>query len=190
MIAYDMQDTHGWVDLGLSVKWAKCNIGAAKPEDYGDYFAWGETTPKSSYYSDTSKTYGKHIGNIKCNPQYDAARANWGGTWRLPTWAECQELRDQCVWEWDSQGGHSGSRVTSKINGNSIFLPASGWRFGPLVCLIGRLSCYWGATPDPTDDHFACYFYSDSSRFGVGWYFRHYGYPIRPVCGSENQENE
>ena len=177
---------HDWVDLGLSVKWATCNIGAASPEDYGDYFAWGETTPKSSYTSDTSKTRNKHIEDIKGNPQYDAARANWGGAWRLPTKVECEELIDQCVWEWFSQGGHNGSRVTSKINGNSIFLPASGWCLCALKFCIGKSCCYWNSTPDPNDDVFAGYLYSELSKIHVGWYFRQYGYPIRPVCGHDD----
>uniref|UniRef100_UPI0025B2398C PEGA domain-containing protein n=2 Tax=uncultured Muribaculum sp. TaxID=1918613 RepID=UPI0025B2398C len=79
---------HEYVDLGLSVKWAACNVGASSPEDYGNYYAWGETATKAEYTESNSKTYGKTMGDISGNPQYDAARANWGGTWRLPTKAE------------------------------------------------------------------------------------------------------
>ena len=91
---------HEYVDLGLSVKWATCNVGASKPEDYGNDYAWGETSTKSSYTSDSSKTYGKQMNDIKGNSQYDAARANWGGTWRLPTGAELEELKNKCTWRW------------------------------------------------------------------------------------------
>lgn len=183
--AFSTTDTtcaHDWVDLGLSVRWATCNIGAAHPEDFGDYFAWGETTPKPSYTTSNCKNRGTHIGDIKGNPLYDAARANWGAAWRLPTKEECEELRDLCDWEWTSEGGHNGCRVTSKINGNSIFLPASGWRFGTLTFSMGQSSYYWGSTPDPSNDDLSCYLCSDSSKFNVGWYFRQYAYPIRPVC--------
>ncbi len=76
---------HEYVDLGLSVKWATCNVGATKPEEYGNYYAWGETATKSEYTEDNSLTYGKQMRDISGNAQYDAATANWGGTWRMPT---------------------------------------------------------------------------------------------------------
>ena len=137
---------HEWVDLGLSVKWATCNVGATLPSDYGDYFAWGEISTKSSYTVNNSKTYNKPMGDIAGNSQYDAARANWGSTWRMPTEKEFQELSDQCTWTWTSQGGHSGYRVTSKTNGNSIFLPAAGFRGGSLN-YVGSFGNYWSADP-------------------------------------------
>lgn len=172
---------HEWIDLGLSVKWATCNVGAEKPEDYGDYFAWGEPMTKSSYTASNCKTYGIRTGDIKGNPTFDAACASWGGTWRLPTKGECQELVDKCIWTWVSQEGYSGYRVTSKINGNSIFLPAAGWRYGPLSFNIGEFGNYWGATPDESNAKFACYFHFKSSVHVIGWYFRQYGYSVRPV---------
>lgn len=178
----DTINNHEWIDLGLSVKWATCNIGAEKPEDYGDYFAWGEPTTKPSYTADTSKTHGRSIGDIKGYSQYDAARASRGSTWRLPTKEECQELVDKCVWEWTSLCGHNGYRVTSKINSNSIFLPAAGWRFGALTFNIGELGNYWSSTPDKYHDMLAGYFHFNSSSHYAGWYFRQYGYSIRPVC--------
>ena len=76
---------HGYVDLGLSVKWATCNVGATSPEDYGHYFAWGERCPKEEYTRENSLTYRKDMSDIAGNPQYDAATANWGGNWRMPT---------------------------------------------------------------------------------------------------------
>ena len=86
---------HEWVDLDLSVKWATTNVGASSPSDYGYYFAWGETSTKSEYTEANSRTRKTSMGDIAGNDAYDAARANWGGTWRLPTKAECEELKNQ-----------------------------------------------------------------------------------------------
>ncbi len=94
-------NSYEYVDLGLSVKWATCNVGADSPSDYGDYFAWGEPETKKEYID----TWGKGMGGIAGNPQYDAARANWGGTWRLPTADEMKELIDKCKWEWTTYEG-------------------------------------------------------------------------------------
>lgn len=136
---------HEWVDLGLSVKWATCNVGASKPSSYGNYYAWGETTTKSTYTEENSKTWGKSIGsNIAGNATYDAARANWGDTWRLPTAAEFQELLDKCTWTWTTQGGNNGYRVTGP-NGNSIFLPAAGI-YGEWLDWIGHQGNYLSST--------------------------------------------
>ena len=139
---------YDWVDLGLSVKWATKNVGADSPSDYGGYFAWGEISTKSSYTKDNSKTYNKPMGDIAGNSQYDTARANWGSTWRMPTEKEFQELSDQCTWTWTSQGGHAGYRVTSKTNGNSIFLPAAGYRDGQSLHYVGSYGHYWSAGPN------------------------------------------
>ena len=131
------------VDLGLSVKWASVNIGANKPEEYGDYFAWGETEPKKKYdYSTYKWLQGKYYTLSKYNTDYDygnvidnkivldkeddAAVANWGGSWRMPTLTECIELNENCVWTPITQNGVKGYQIKSKKNGNSIFLPAAG----------------------------------------------------------------
>ena len=171
---------HQWVDLGLSVKWATCNVGASSPSDYGGYYAWGETRTKSEYTEDNSSTYGINIGDISGDIRYDAARANWGGTWRLPTQAEMQELIGKCTWTWTSQGGHNGYRVTGP-NGSSIFLPAAGYRGGSSLNLAGDACSYWSSTPDESDagNAYALYFFSsDLSR---GWDDRYYGQSVRPV---------
>ena len=171
---------HEWVDLGLSVKWATCNVGATSPSDYGDYFAWGEISTKSSYTEDNSKTYKKHMGDIAGNSQYDAARVNWGSTWRMPTKKEFQELKDQCIWTWTSQGGHSGYRVTSKTNGNSIFLPAAGCRNGKSLNGIGSSGNYWSA--GPSSDTYGCFLYFRSSSVDPQSYgHRANGFSVRPV---------
>ena len=171
---------HEWVDLGLSVKWATCNVGATLPSDYGDYFAWGEIRTKSSYTEYNSKTYKKHMGDIAGNSQYDAARANWGSTWRMPTKKEFQELKDQCIWTWTSQGGHSGYRVTSKTNGNSIFLPAAGWRSGKSLYSVGSSGYYWSAGPNSNTYGCSLHFHSSIVLPQYGNY-RAYGFSVRPV---------
>ena len=130
--------THSYVDLGLSVKWATCNIGAETPEEYGEFFAWGEVEPKENYSWRTykwSNTTGSTLTKYNTESSYgivdnktqldisdDAASANWGGDWRMPTAAEWEELRRECTWTWSNKG----YKVTSDINGKSIFLPAAG----------------------------------------------------------------
>ena len=171
---------HEWVDLGLSVKWATCNVGATLPSDYGDYLAWGEISTKSSYTENNSKTYNKHMGDIAGNSQYDAARANWGSTWRMPTEKEFQELQDQCTWTWRSQGGHKGYRITSKTNGNSIFLPAAGSRYEKSLYLVGSNGYYWSAGPSNTTDGRHLLFNS-GNVFPQSYNSRAHGFSVRPV---------
>ena len=171
---------HGYVDLGLSVKWATCNVGANSPSDYGDYYAWGETSTKSSYDTDNSKTYRKIMGNIGGNSSYDVARYRWGGSWRLPTKAECQELVDKCTWTWTTQGGHNGYKVTGK-NGKSIFLPATGWRDGTSPKYVGEYGNYWGSTPYERGTDGAYNLGFNSSYHYVGWGYRDCGRSVRPV---------
>ena len=121
------------VDLGLSVSWSSCNLGAEKPEEYGDYYAWGETSPKSnftpenySYYDANSSQY-INIGENISGTEYDAATVNLGSDWRMPTKEEMNELMDKCTWEWTQISNINGYKVTG-INGNSIFIPAAGRR--------------------------------------------------------------
>ena len=139
---------HNWVDLGLSVKWATCNVGATSPEEYGDYFAWGETSTKRTYNWSTYKwskgswskgsediltkyctksNFGRVDNKTTLELADDAARAKWGGAWRMPTAAEWTELRTKCTWTWTTRNGVIGYTVKSNINGNSIFLPAAGY---------------------------------------------------------------
>ena len=130
------------VDLGLSVKWATFNLGATKPEDFGDYYAWGETEPKAFYSWDTYKWGGRESltkycssssfgyngftdNKISLDPEDDAAHVNWGGNWRMPTKSDLDELGDKCTFQWISMNGVNGCKVIGP-NGNSIFLPAAG----------------------------------------------------------------
>lgn len=149
------------VDLGLSVKWANMNVGASKPEDYGDYYAWGETTPKTTYDWTTYKwcngsknTMTKYCtdssyGTIDNNPTLeltdDAARVNWGGTWRMPTDGEIIELKDRCTWIWTTQNAVNGYLVKGP-NGNSIFLPAAGYRSEGSLNSAGSGGRYWSSS--------------------------------------------
>ena len=175
---------HEYVDLGLSVKWATCNVGALTPGEYGDYFAWGETETKSKYTAENSVTYKKRFGDISGDSRYDAARRNWGGSWRMPTKAECQELGDNCTCTRTTQGGHKGYKVTSKKNGNSIFLPAAGYRDGSSLYRQGEFGGYWSSTPHESDTGNAYHpgFHMGGHDVDVVWDVRYFGHAVRPVC--------
>ena len=174
---------HEWVDLGLSVKWATCNVGANTPEEYGNYYAWGETSTKSNYDDDNCKTWERSMSDIRGNSSYDAARANWGGSWRLPTKAEFDELISNCTRQWTTQNGVAGMRFTSKRNGNSIFLPAAGWRNGTSTIVAGEYGIYWSSTPYEGNSQYAYYLYflSGGSAYSDDWCYRYYGHTVRPV---------
>ena len=168
---------HDYVDLGLSVKWATCNVGANSPSDYGHYFAWGESKTKSSYTEDNSDTYKKKKYTFQ-----DAATINWGMNWRMPTEAEFQELLSNCTWTWITQDGHKGCKVTSKKNGNSIFLPAAGRMCDLLPSTAGTWGLYWSSSPNESHNKQAYdIFIIDGFGQGVGYSDRCDGLPIRPV---------
>ncbi len=171
-----------WVDLGLSVKWATCNVDASSPMGYGNYYAWGETSPKSEYRSSNCKTDERSMSDISGNSSYDAARANWGGSWRLPTKAECDELVNNCTLKWTTQNGVKGMFFTSKRNGNSIFFPAAGWRAGTSTRGASECGFYWSSTPFESDTQYAYYLYFDSGGSASTLrYYRTYGRQVRPV---------
>ena len=170
-----------YVDLGLSVKWATCNVGADSPEDYGNYYAWGETCTKHSYDGDNCSTYGVQLGNISGNPEYDVARYYWGGTWRMPTEGEMRELIDDCTWTRMTQNGIEGYKVTGP-NGNSIFLPAAGFRYGSSLDDSGSRGYYWSSTPcDYNLDCSAYYLFFTSDFQYMSSYYRNLGLSVRPV---------
>ena len=175
---------YGYVDLGLpsGLKWATCNVGADSPEDYGDYYAWGETSTKSSYGSGNCETWNKSIGDIKGTSR-DVAHVKWGGSWRMPTKAEFEELlnTDNCTGEWTTLNGKKGYKVTSCKNGNSIFLPAAGWRNGKSLDGTDAWGGYWSSTPGESSTQYAYRLYFYSSLHDTSWYYCYYGHTVRPV---------
>ena len=185
------------VDLGLSVKWATFNVGATKPEGYGDYFAWGETEPKSSYDwstykwcsgSDTSLTsyctkssYGTVDNKTVLDLSDDAAHVNWGEYWRMPTDAEWTELCENCAWKWIAQNGVNGWLVTSNTNSNSIFLPAAGRRLGTNLGYAGTYGRYWSSSLNPEKPSQSKRVSFKSDEVKRNNYDRTNGQSVRPV---------
>ena len=179
---------HEYVDLGLpsGLKWATCNVGANKPEECGYYYAWGETKTKEVYDTETSLTDGKKLGDFSGVERYDAARANWGGSWRMPTKSEFEELVNNCTWTFISIGGNSG-HIVEGPNGNSIFLPAAGYLEGQSKAKNhkGKEGHYWSSTPyggyyGAVDGAYYLYFLNGSES--VNWdYHRPNGLTVRPI---------
>ena len=198
---------HDYVDLGLpsGTLWATCNVGANAPEEYGDYFAWGETVPKETYAWSTYKYCNGEYNTItkySNNAEYgnngftdtltileacdDAATANWGVGWRMPTWEEMNELYDICTHEWTTQNGVNGGLFTGP-NGNSIFLPAAGRDGDSDFAFVGSAGFYWNSKLGWLYPLYACYFAVGSSGdFGYASQERFYGFSVRPVCQSQN----
>ena len=185
------EEGKGYVDLGLpsGIKWATCNVGANSPEEYGDYFAWGETSPKTTYYNWSnykycngdeysmtkycrSSEYGTVDNKTTLELSDDAAHVNWGGKWRMPTKAEYDELRSTyyCTWTWTTQNGVNGYRVTSKINGNSIFLPAA-----------GSYDIYWSSSLGTISCTAYCVQFNSANVVWANGY-RYGGQSVRAVC--------
>lgn len=181
------------VDLGLSVYWASCNLGAEKPEEYGDYYAWGETKTKNIYakenytyyYYDYVSNLSKYIdiGQNISGTEYDAATANLGKDWRIPTMDEINELINNCTWERVQINNVNGYKVTGQ-NGNSIFLPAAGCK-SIYEGGINMYLYYWTSTSfiNGYAYHLICVgtsIYCDDTRD------RYYGLVIRPVTTNPN----
>ena len=162
-------------------------MGATKPEDDGDYYAWGETTTKSDYcwstykHCDGTKISCHDLGSSICGTQYDVAHVKWGGSWQLPTLDQIKELLDKCIIEWTTINGVRGRRFTGP-NGGSIFLPAVGCRDGAELYFYGSWCSCWSGTPRTSlsDNAYDLYFYySDNADWGIN--YRYYGLSIRPV---------
>lgn len=182
MISFNV-DEHKAVDLGLSVKWATCNVGANAPQDYGSLFAWGEVTSKASYTETNYQYYSQYqydyIGTNICGTNHDVARKNWGTTWRLPTRSEVSELTIRCTWNADKVGGVNGYRVTGP-NGNSIFLPSAGYQDGTERKEVGTGGYYWTGTlnRDMPSSAYNLNFRGYDADWSAS---RAYGFTIRPV---------
>lgn len=196
-----------YVDLGLSVKWATCNVGATKPEEYGDYFAWGEIETKTDYswytYKWCNGSYGTQTKyNINSNygtvdnrttldPEDDVAHVKWGGSWRMPSYEELSELRNNCTWTWYSSGnsefgGVAGFKVTSNIEGYTdrfIFLPAAGYRYYTDLNDVGSVGYYWSSSLYASIPISAWFIYFESGYLDAYYFYdRSFGQSVRPVC--------
>ena len=201
------ENGYQYIELGLSVKWASFNVGTTKPEEYGDYYAWGETETKAYYgwstykwcngsYDtqtkyNTNSSYGTVDNKTTLDPEDDVAHVKWGGTWRMPTTSEQFELYHNCTWTWYSSGntefnGIAGYKVTSNKTGytdRSIFLPAAGFRDGTDLYSVGSGGLYWSSSlgTDRPGSAYHLNFSSDyrgtNSRTG-----RAGGFSVRPVC--------
>ena len=192
-------DSHEAVDLGLSVKWASCNVGANSPEDYGGYYRWGEIKEYNinsgeykyfqpielgdgtSYYS--PECWHNIVSNIS-GTSYDVAHVKWGRGWRMPTKDEVNELCEICSWQWTTINGINGYKVTGP-NGNFIFLPAAGFKLvyeEELIRDCGELCNYWagtlysGRTLDYQNLLFDGAYYDPMSVFYIDS-----GFSVRPV---------
>lgn len=179
---------YAYVDLGLpsGTKWAEHNIGTLFPEGQGDFFAWGEIEPKTNYTSDNCSSYHEDLGDISGNPDYDAAAAHWGDGWRMPTLEEMFELTQECIWSWTDENGVPGYKITSKTNGNHIFLPASGFRVNGDMIDQNVYGYYWTSTPyeeegAPPTFTKACFLDMCSYQAYCNWSLRRNGMTIRPV---------
>ncbi len=219
------------VDLGLpsGTKWANMNVGAEKPEDYGLFFAWGETVGYTSvgegnlidgwYYTMTDHSFdwasykwmnegqssweqinkyqvkegqtkgcwydgdGNFIGDGKPTLDLadDAARANWGGQWVMPTYEDMRELFDNTTSKWTTVNGINGRKFTSKTNGNSIFLPAAGCRNGSSLRDQTSYGRYWSSSVYPSRSYVARFLDFDSGGAYASCDGRLYGFSVRPV---------
>ena len=182
------------IDLGLRVKWANMNVGSKYIEDYGNYYAWGETSTKETYnwstYFDTNdggKTFTKYKnkgGKTVLDPEDDAAHVNWGGSWRMPTKAEWQELLDNCTWMWTTLNEICGYKVTSNKVGYTdkfIFLPAAGYCDGSDLLRVGSYGYYWSSSLDVDRSGYAWDLYFGSGDHDLGSVSRRRGRSVRPV---------
>ena len=197
----NMHNGHVYVDLGLpsGTLWATCNVGATKPEENGDYFAWGETKPKDEYNWKNYKwcdgqsnkltkycydsRYGKVDNKTILELCDDAANVNWGGDWRMPTKKEQDELKIFTTWTWINQNGIIGYKVTSRINGNSIFLPAAGFRCYSGLYYAGSNGSYWSSSLSLCYAYYLCFNLGNVS--GNDCYYHLNGLSVRPVLRVE-----
>ena len=174
------------VDLGLSVLWSDCNLGATTPEGFGEYFAWGETKPKEHYSKDNYMHYDHSmnqyldIGEDISGTKYDAAYVNIGNGWRMPTRTELQELKTNCEWEWVKRGNTLGYKVTGK-NGNYIFMPAGGCIFYSTVSSQNEWTEYWSSSDHQKYRGEAYLLVENGYNPVVISSDKIYGVPIRPV---------
>ena len=192
------KDGYEYVDLGLpsGLKWAAYNVGATKPEEYGGYYAWGETEEKEDYGWETYKwcngsydtmtkyctdsSYGTVDNKTTLDLEDDVAHVKWGGDWRMPNTEEQRELLNECTWKWTTLNGVKGYRVTGP-NGNSIFLPAAGYRYGTDIYNRGYYGDCWSSSLDSNSRYYAYSLYFGDYYYDWDLYNRYYGQSVRPV---------
>ena len=176
------ENGHEYVDLGLSVKWATCNVGASKPDEYGGYYAWGETEEKDVYNWSTYKYNDNgyvNIGEDIAGTKYDVAHVKWGGSWQMPSSDQIKELYNNCTRKWTLQNGVNGILVTGP-NGNTIFLPAAGIRMDEKLHAEGGYGYIWTSTKyDDTYVNGLEFNSTEWNRVGIP---HSNGYSVRPVC--------
>ena len=197
-------DNHEYVDLGLpsGTLWATCNVGANAPEEYGDYFAWGETAPKEVYSWETYKwcngnwdaltkynfqrSYGTVDNEAELALADDAAQANWESSWQMPTKAQQDELHEHCNWQWTTRNGVNGYLGTGP-SGKTIFLPAAGYKDGTMSVNDGTFGYYWSRSLFIGMSIYAynALFFSGSNPGGNN-HERSFGCSVRPVRVSQN----
>ena len=177
------------IDLGLpsGTKWACCNIGASSPEQYGGYYAWGETEEKNRYawstyiHCDGSSSTCHHIGDDIAGTEYDVAHVKWGGSWRMPSVDQIRELLDNCTRTWTQQNGVNGTLVTGP-NGKTVFLPAAGYRWDDDLFGGGEGGHYWSSSLTPSYEYGASSLRFDSYYWYWYYYYRFNGFSVRAVC--------
>lgn len=171
-----------YVDLGLpsGVRWATHNVGASSPTEVGNIYAWGEIVTKAEYTESNCSSYQLNMEDISGNPEYDAASAEWGSSWRMPTKEEFEELMNNCTWEWEVRDGVGGKKVTGP-NGNHIFMPISGYQYGTSF-YMQDFGYYWTSTPISSYENYSYDFFFDMElNLSMGYDDRCYGQPVRPV---------
>lgn len=189
------------IDLGLpsGTKWACCNVGASMPQEYGGYYAWGETEEKDIYndvtyiYSSGTDTNGdgfydedisyQNIGDNIAGTEYDVAKQKWGGSWKMPTVEQCRELDLYCDSEWTTCNGVNGYLFTG-ASGGSIFLPAGGHRSMWFTTFVDSYGYYWTSAPFDSGSIHTAYDYYFSSVYVVMEHcdMRFRGKSVRAVC--------
>ena len=198
----DSANGHEYVDLGLpsGTLWATCNIGATKLEEYGDYYAWGETSTKNVYNWSTYKYCNGDYDQLTkyCNKSRygyngftdnltelqrgdDPATANWGSGWQTPSYEQWKELLANTTNEWTTQNGVEGRLFTSKKNGKSLFLPAAGGRWDDELYYVGSIGYYWSSSLSTDNPNYAWLFYFHSDYYYMGYDYRYYGLSVRAV---------
>lgn len=184
-----------YVDLGLSVCWGTCNLGAAGEDEFGDYLSWGELSPKCRYDWDTYRlcdgsengltVYSGHLGeDVTLCLEDDLAAVSLGEGWRLPTIREWKDLAENCTMRPCSIGGHAGYRFESKVpgfEGRSIFIPSGGMKYAGMHVFAGKLGRYWSSSRDKGFPKFASCMLMTEQGTAADRYLRCNGLPVRPV---------